>query len=81
MAAVARRYVGSLGLIAVCLQSGGFSTRAAARRFDTGELWIEAQPDLDPEKLVFIDECGVSTRMARLRGRAKRSQRCRAAIR
>lgn len=48
----------------------------AARRL----AWFEAQPDLDPEKLVFIDETGASTKMARLRGRAKRGERCRAAI-
>jgi hypothetical protein len=29
---------------------------------------------------VFIDETGPSTKMARLRGRAKRGQRCRAAV-
>ena len=39
-----------------------------------------AQPDLDPEHLVFIDETGASTKMARLRGRARRGQRCRAPI-
>jgi transposase len=48
----------------------------AARR----EAWFEAQPDLDPERLVFIDETGASTKMARLRGRAKRGQRCRAPV-
>jgi transposase len=48
----------------------------AARR----EAWFEAQPDLDPEKLVFIDETGASTKMARLRGRSPRGQRCRAPI-
>ena len=48
----------------------------AARRL----AWFEAQPELDPEKLVFIDETGASTKMARLRGRAKRGERCRAAI-
>ncbi len=42
--------------------------------------WFAAQPELDPEKLVFIDETGASTKMARLRGRAKRGERCRAAI-
>lgn len=42
--------------------------------------WFERQPDLDPEKLVFIDETGASTKMARLRGRAKRGERCRAAV-
>ena len=42
--------------------------------------WFEAQPDLDPTRLVFIDETGASTKMARLRGRARRGQRCRAPI-
>lgn len=37
--------------------------------------WKEEQPFLDPAKLVFIDETGTSTNMARLRGRAKRGQR------
>ena len=48
----------------------------AARR----EAWFESQPDLDPRRLVFIDETGASTKMARLRGRARRGQRCRAPI-
>jgi transposase len=48
----------------------------AARR----EAWFEAQPDLDPERLVFIDETGASTKMARLRGRAPRGARCRAPV-
>ena len=48
----------------------------AARR----QAWFDAQPDLDPEKLIFIDETGASTKMARLRGRAKRGERCRAAV-
>ena len=42
--------------------------------------WFEAQPDLDPEHLVFIDESGASTKMARLRGRAPKGQRCRAPV-
>lgn len=42
--------------------------------------WFEAQPDLDPERLVFIDETGLSTKLARLRGRALRGERCRAGI-
>jgi hypothetical protein len=37
--------------------------------------WFRAQPDLAPERLVFIDETGASTKMARLRGRAKRGMR------
>ncbi|WP_235523318.1 IS630 family transposase [Sphingobium sp. Leaf26] len=42
--------------------------------------WFKAQPDLDPERLVFIDETGASTKMARLRGRARRGMRCRSPI-
>jgi hypothetical protein len=37
--------------------------------------WIAAQSDLDPARLVFIDETGTNTAMARLRGRAKRGRR------
>ncbi|WP_192886567.1 MULTISPECIES: IS630 family transposase [Agrobacterium] len=42
--------------------------------------WFEGQLDLDPEKLIFIDETGLSTKMARLRGRAIRGERCRAGV-
>lgn len=42
--------------------------------------WFDGQPDLDPARLVFIDETGLSTKMARLRGRAKRGERCRAGV-
>ncbi len=44
------------------------------------QAWFDAQPDLDPERLVFIDESGASTKMARPRGRAPRGQRCRTAV-
>ena len=44
------------------------------------ECWFDLQPDLDPEKLVFIDETGASTEMARLHGRAPRGERCRAPV-
>ena len=37
--------------------------------------WAQEQAKLDPERLVFIDETGTSTKMARLRGRAPRSER------
>ena len=36
--------------------------------------------DLDPDRLVFIDETGATTKMARLRGRSLRGERCRAPI-
>ena len=44
------------------------------------EAWFEGQLDLDPARLVFIDETWASTNMARMRGRAPRGQRLRAAI-
>ena len=42
--------------------------------------WFDGQLDLDPAKLVFIDETGLSTKMARLRGRAPYGERCRAGV-
>jgi transposase len=44
------------------------------------EAWFEGQLDLDPEKLIFIDETGATTKMARLYGRTPRGECCRAAI-
>jgi transposase len=44
------------------------------------EQWSEGQVALDPERLIFIDESGLSTKMARLRGWAPRGKRCRAAV-
>jgi transposase len=43
----------------------------AARR-----AWSEAQPEMDIEKLVFIDETWISTSMTRHYGRAPRGRRC-----
>jgi transposase len=48
---------------------------AAAR-----ETWFAEQPHLDPAKLVFIDETGCATNMARLRGRAPKGERVKARI-
>ena len=42
--------------------------------------WFDAQPDLDPERLIFIDGTGTSTRMARMNGLAPRGEHCRASI-
>jgi transposase len=39
------------------------------------EAWKAQQGRLDPARLVFIDETGTSTNMARLRGRCRRGQR------
>lgn len=42
--------------------------------------WRTEQPLLDPDRLVFIDETGASTKMARRCGRARRGERCIAAV-
>jgi hypothetical protein len=42
------------------------------------EAWFEGQLDLDPTRIVFIDETAANTKMARLYGRAPRGERCRA---
>jgi transposase len=44
------------------------------------EAWFEGQLDLDPARLLFIDETWASTNMARRCGRAPRGQRLRAAV-
>ena len=44
------------------------------------QAWFDGQLDLEPERLIFLDECGTNTKMARLYGRSKRGERCRAAI-
>ena len=42
--------------------------------------WFAGQLDLDPSRLVFIDETWASTNMARKRGRCRRGRRLRAAV-
>lgn len=44
------------------------------------QAWCERQPEFDPERLFFVDESGLSTKMARMRGWAPKGQRCRASI-
>jgi transposase len=44
------------------------------------EAWFEGQPDLDPARLVFIDETAASTKMARRYGRAPLGERLRMGI-
>jgi transposase len=46
------------------------------RRWD----WFEGQPELHPDRLVFIDETWATTDMARTHGRAPRGERLRAAV-
>jgi transposase len=42
--------------------------------------WRTEQAHLDPARLVFVDETGASTKMARRCGRARRGARCIAAV-
>jgi transposase len=44
------------------------------------QAWRDAQLDLDPRRLVFVDETGASTKMARLYGRSAQGTRCVGAI-
>ena len=44
------------------------------------EAWFEGQLDLDPARIVFIDETAANTKMARPYGRAPRGERCRAPV-
>ena len=49
-------------------------------RCDLKESDVRPRTECGPERLVFIDECGTSTKMARMYGRARRGERCRAAV-
>lgn len=44
------------------------------------EVWFDGRRDLDPERLIFIDETAATTKMARRYGRAPRGERCRVAV-
>jgi len=44
------------------------------------QAWFEEQPGLDPSRLVFIDETGATTKMARRHGRAPRGQRLKLSV-
>jgi DDE superfamily endonuclease len=44
------------------------------------QSWFDAQPDLAPERLVFIDETWAKTNMARTHGRARRGERLRVGV-
>jgi len=44
------------------------------------EDWFDGQLDLDPERLVFLDETWASTNMARTLGRAPKGRRLRAGV-
>ena len=42
--------------------------------------WFDAQPDLDPERLVFRPVTAAATNLARRHARSPRGQRCRIAV-
>jgi transposase len=70
-----------------CPRQDSFSGKTAhaeeQRRSDVLQQrrnWFAAQLDLDPTKLVFVDETGASTNLARTHGRCRRGQRLRAAV-
>lgn len=44
------------------------------------EDWFEGQLDVDPERVVFLDETAAATNMTRRHGRARRGERCRIAV-
>lgn len=44
------------------------------------EDWVDGQLNLDPERLVFLDETAANTSMARRYGWAPRGERCRIAV-
>jgi hypothetical protein len=44
------------------------------------QAWFDGQPDLDPARLVFIDETWAKTTMARTHGRAPRGERLRVGV-
>jgi hypothetical protein len=44
------------------------------------QAWFDGQLDLDPERLVFIDETWAKTNMARTHGRCRRGARLRMAV-
>jgi len=43
-------------------------------------LWRQSQPQWDSQRLVFIDETGLNTKMARLYGRCPKNLRCVASV-
>jgi transposase len=56
------------------------SEQARADIKEQREAWFDSQLDLDPEKLIFIDETWTTTNMARKNGRASKGERLRAGV-
>ncbi|WP_446737636.1 transposase [Rhizobium sp. CFBP 8762] len=76
-----------------CRSRGGFSAATGIRVEKTNHAqeqdrpdvlsaraWFDGQLDLDQETLIFVDESGASTKMARRYGRAPRGERLRMVV-
>lgn len=61
-------------------KSGHTSRQARPDTAAARDAWAEAQPSLDPAKLVFIDRAIPNTQVIRLRGHAARGERLPATI-
>ncbi|MDQ1232145.1 transposase [Sphingomonas sp. SORGH_AS 879] len=61
-------------------KTGHASEQDRADILSAREAWFDGQLDLDPETLIFVDETGASTKMARRYGRAPRGERLRMAV-
>ena len=44
------------------------------------QAWFDSQLDLNPERLIFINETGANTKLARLYGGAVQGERCPARV-
>ena len=74
--------------ISYCSGRGGPSIKGADHASEQNrpdvmaarEAWFEGQLDLDPDRIVFIDETAAATNMERRYGRAVRGERCRIAV-
>lgn len=76
-----RRYgCSSIGAASRSKKTAHASEQQRADVLRRRRAWFEGQLDLDPARLIFIDETAASTKMARLRGRSRRGDRCRASI-
>jgi DDE superfamily endonuclease len=66
---------------AITRKKDGASGRAGPpRHSEAARAWFESQLDLDPERLVFIDETWAATNMARTHGRCRRGERLRLGV-
>ena len=62
------------------IKTGHATEQARPDVLSRSEAWFDSQLDLDPERLVFIDETWASTNMARRHGRCRRGERLRAGV-